>query len=301
MIGLEGRLRVLGDQMGIEITVGTGLATIGEMEVETRPLYGRRGKTLCIGLEVLVKMFQLRKRFVLPTTLALFFPCLFVLLLVSGCAEQAEQGPPVESVTPPTGMAYVPGGTFLTGSDTFASDPDVGPLREARVAAFFIDKTEVSNAEVKAVWPEHSFPKGEEAHPATGLDWDTAQAVLSKMGKRLPTALEWELASRGRDGRVYPWGNDSDSSGKAHVGRPDSSEAAKGHKVCAFGQLLPVDSYPDGASPFGLLNTVGNAWEWVSDPPTEQRPYHLIKGGAYGYRDRHNRLDTVSYEQPGTT
>lgn len=194
-------------------------------------------------------------------------------------------------------MAYVPGGTFLTGSEDYATDPDVGPIRPTEIGPFFIDKTEVSNAQVQRVWPQHHYPPGEEDHPATGLDWETAKLVLAKMDKRLPTAQEWELASRGHDGRPFPWGTDPNMEGKAHVGRP-SPEAPK---ACAFGQLLPVDSYPEGASPYGLLNTVGNAWEWVSDAPTKQRPYHLIKGGAYGYRERHNRLDTVSYEQPGTT
>ena len=70
---------------------------------------------------------------------------------------------------------------------------------------------------------------------------------------------------------------------------------------CGWGQLLEVNALEDGASPYGLLNTLGNAWEWVGDEPTSARPYHQIKGGAYGYSEQYNRLDNVSFDQPGAT
>lgn len=193
-------------------------------------------------------------------------------------------------------MAYVPGGTFLTGSDEYAHDPDVGELREVSVPAFYIDKTEMSNAQVKAVWPEHTFPSGLEDHPATGLSFDQTVEVLAKVGKRLPSSLEWEKAARGTDGRTYPWGNEAEFTNRAHVGTPRDHSSS-----CGWGQLVAVDSNLEGASPYGLLNTLGNAWEWVNDEPTNSRPYHSIKGGAYGYPPHYNRLDTVSFEQPGTT
>ena len=192
-------------------------------------------------------------------------------------------------------MIYVPAGEFTTGSTRFSEDPAVGPIRKATVRAYYIDRTEVSNSAVKAVWPEHEFAPGKENHPAVGLSWNESVEVLARMGKRLPTSLEWEKAARGTDGRIYPWGDEANFENRAHIGTP------RENPTCGWGELLAVDAYPEGASPFGLLNTVGNAWEWVSDEPTKARPYHLIRGGAYGYSEQYNRLDNVSFEQPGAT
>ena len=214
--------------------------------------------------------------------------------LLGGCSG-VPTSPPASEVTAPEGMVYVQAGEFLTGSKDFEADPDVGALRTVAIGAFFIDRTEVSNAEVKKVWPEHSIFPGQEEMPATELSWNQTVDILARMGKRLPTSLEWEKAARGTDGRTFPWGNDADFEGRAHVGTP------KEHTSCAWGDLVAVTSNPKGASPYGLLNTVGNAFEWVADPPTEQRPYHIIRGGAFGYPPLNNRLDTVTYEQPGAT
>lgn len=212
----------------------------------------------------------------------------------SGCRPES---PAAEIVTPP-GMVYIPGGKFWTGSERYSSDPDVGPLRQVHVDPFFIDLTEVSNAQVQRVWPGHTFLEDQGDRPATGLSFNQTVDVLSRMGKRLPTSLEWEKAARGLDGRIYPWGHEESTEGRAHVGSP---REATGPNQCGWGELLPVTAYPAGASPFGLLNTVGNAFEWVGDPPTPQRPFHIIRGGAYGYPLHYNRLDTVTYEQPGAT
>jgi formylglycine-generating enzyme required for sulfatase activity len=192
-------------------------------------------------------------------------------------------------------MVYIPGGTFLTGSEELASDPTVGPLKKVSIPAFYIDRTEMSNAQVLAVWPEHTFPEGLENHPATGLSYEQTVEVLARAGKRLPTGLEWEKAARGTDGRIYPWGNEAEFENRAHVGTPREDS------TCGWGQLVEVTALEEGAGPYGLLNTLGNAWEWVADPPTSTRPYHSIKGGAYGYPAHNNRLDSVSFEQPGAT
>ncbi len=219
------------------------------------------------------------------------------LLLLGGCSLSDSLQPP--ETAPPPGMVTIPGGSFLTGSEEFPGDPDVGQLRTAEVRAFYIDVTEVSNAEVLAVWPEHTYPEGEDHKPATGLAFEQVVEVLSRMDKRLPSKLEWEKAARGEDGRIFPWGNEPVYENRAHVGVPNSKDW--GEDACPWGQMVEVTANAAGASPYGLLNTVGNAWEFVGDPPTKTRPYHMIKGGAYGYRPQYNRLDTVSYEQPGVT
>ena len=205
---------------------------------------------------------------------------------------------PVTPPSSPPGMVFVPGGEFTTGSERYAADPDVGPLRKVYVGPFFIDRTEVSNAQVKKVWPKFHLIPGEEDKPAVELSWNESVEVLSLMGKRLPTSLEWEKAGRGLDGRVFPWGNEAKFEGRAHLGSPREPKAAK---QCRWGEMMPVTANPAGASPYGALNMVGNVFEWMGDAPTSQRPYHLIRGGAYGYPAHHNRLDTVTFEQPGAT
>src|SRR4029078_10645428 len=78
-----------------------------------------------------------------------------------------------------------------------------------------------------------------------------AEIYCASRSMRLPTDLEWELAVRGVDGRVYPWGNLFDPSRANVPGLP-----AAGAPPPA---LKPVDAYADQLSPFGLMDTVGNA------------------------------------------
>lgn len=105
--------------------------------------------------------------------------------------------------------------------------------------------------------------------PMTRLE---AQVYCESRGMRLPTELEWELAVRGVDGRDYPWGMRFDPSRANVPGLP-----AKG---AASPALKPVDAYPGERSPFGLVDTVGNAGDWVVVDDSEQRYY---MGATYRY------------------
>jgi hypothetical protein len=100
-----------------------------------------------------------------------------------------------------------------------------------------------------------------------------AQLYCASEGKRLPTELEWELAVRGVDGRVFPWGNQFDERRANVPGLPKKGEAVA--------TLKPVDAYPNERSPYGLVDTVGNAGDWVQN---ESGSYdHIYMGATYRF------------------
>jgi iron(II)-dependent oxidoreductase len=179
----------------------------------------------------------------------------------------------VKTIEIPEGMVLVPAGEFLMGSD-----PDIDPLTDLLdelpqhkvfLDAFFIDKYEVSNADytkfVEATGHRNSIfwdnPKfNHPDQPVVGVTWGDAVAYAEWVGKRLPTEAEWEKAARGTDGRIWPWGNEFDPT-KCNF---DDEGKFDGH-LDGYAMAAPVDSFQNGASPYGALNMVGNVAEWVSD------------------------------------
>jgi formylglycine-generating enzyme required for sulfatase activity len=189
----------------------------------------------------------------------------------------------------PPGMALVPGGEFMMGSDT--GDEYARPAHQVSVRPFYMDLTEVTNEAYKKFvdetrhapppgWKKGTYPAGQAKFPVTGINWDDATAYAKWAGKRLPTEEEWEFAARGTDGRIYPWGNDW-GPGLANAGNN-----AKGHHGMA-----EVGEHT-GKSPFGMLDMAGNAWEWTSSdakayPGGEEfvkdsRERRVIRGGYWG-------------------
>jgi formylglycine-generating enzyme required for sulfatase activity len=131
------------------------------------------------------------------------------------------------------------------------------PRHRASNAAFFLDKTEVTNAQYKKFcdatgyappphWKAGNFPEGQGDFPVTRVNWYEATACANWMGKRLPTESEWERAAGGTEGRLYTWGNTWDAS--RLVWDTDGPRA--------------VGSKPQGASPEGALDLNGNVLEW---------------------------------------
>ena len=178
----------------------------------------------------------------------------------------------------------IPAGDFVMGSNSGRSDER--PQRSVYLDAFEIDRFEISNAQYQrflqatqrippAYWSGIEYPNGQADYPVVGVSWEEAAAYCTWIGKRLPTEAEWEKACRGSDSRLYPWGNTWDSArGNVEVsGRSawplgwdqawmllkSASSDATGHR------LQPIGSYPAGASPYGVLDMVGNASEWVWD------------------------------------
>jgi len=197
--------------------------------------------------------------------------------------------PPVETRGPATlattiavssgDMILVPAGDFEFGKDK----------QQASLPAFYMDKTEVTNAVYQQFCAAtgrplpDGFPAEQPGLPVVNVSILDAHAFATWAGKRLPTGKEWEKAARGTDGRSYPWGNDRDAA-RANL----ASKA-----------LRPAADFPDGASPYGVVQMAGNAWELVEElaqpsqqalenfrialhpPPTPDEPWYTIRGGGF--------------------
>jgi serine/threonine-protein kinase len=162
-------------------------------------------------------------------------------------------------------MVYVPAGEFEMGSD---EDPKEQPVHPVALDAFWIDQTEVTNAQFAGCVeagacdpPANSSSDTRDSYygdgaydgyPVIWVNWDQAVAYCEWAGARLLTEAEWEYAARGPEGRKYPWGDSE----------PDCDEASY---VGCVRDTVAVGSYPGGASWCGALDMAGNVWEWVAD------------------------------------
>lgn len=187
-------------------------------------------------------------------------------------------------------MIYIPGGRFWMGLSKYdikrlARRYDIHwswlasamPEREIELPGFHIDKYPVTNSDyyqfvlesgVKWVYnKQNPLPDGIAKLPVVNLDYFYCEAYAAWVGKKLPTEEQWEKAARGRMGLLYPWGNMWD---------PDRCFCnAKG--TADGGALGRVDSHPQGASPYGVMDMAGNACEWTST--TYDRVSNVVRGG----------------------
>lgn len=158
----------------------------------------------------------------------------------------------------------IPGGSYFRGCDPDA-DPacpdDELPGHLVEVSAFEIELTEVTQLRYQecvdagaceapllgynpAAWPRR---------PVVNVTWFDARDYCEWRGLRLPTEAEWEVAARGADERLYPWGNAAPTCAVAVM------------LGCGTDDPIDVGSKPSGASPFGALDLAGNVVEWVHD------------------------------------
>ncbi len=123
-------------------------------------------------------------------------------------------------------------------------------------------------------WEGPSPPAGREDHPVVLVTWDEARRYCAWRGavvgapRRLPTESEFERAARGDHGIVYPWGNTFES---------DKLNC----RVSGPGDTTSVGSYPQGASPYRMLDAAGNAFQWTSTPWATGEGEKTVKGSAW--------------------
>jgi formylglycine-generating enzyme required for sulfatase activity len=190
-----------------------------------------------------------------------------------------------------------------------------------QIHSFYMDKYPVTNAEFKRFldashyhpqndlnflrdWKNGMYPDGGANKPVTWVSLEDARASAKWAGKRLPHEWEWQYAAQGTDGRAYPWGE---------------TWQADAVPVPSHGRVLNepdnVDAHPSGASPFGVMDMVGNVWQWTDEFTDEHTRAEILRGGSHyqpvgsiwyfpqAYRnDEHGKLLLMapSYDRSGT-
>ena len=203
-------------------------------------------------------------------------------------------------------LTFIPGATFQMGSATsdLLAEEDELPQHEVTLGEFYIYTYEVTNQmygacvvaggcmglETLDAGPTSHFEDPDfEDFPVVGVDWVMARDYCSWAGSRLPTEAEWELASRGPESLLYPWGEEEPTCDYVNMG----------------GCLIPPDTqqvghFLMGNSPDGVWDMSGNVWEWVHDwyaddyyaqspadnpigplePQDPDKPLRVVRGGG---------------------
>ena len=248
-----------------------------------------------------------------------------------------ETAPTKLASAAPEGMIKIPANSFLfkvrgieiEGSNDVEVDVQYPwedmPRRfhehKMEIRSFYIDKYPVTNAEFKKFleashyhpqndlnflrdWRGGTYPDGWANKPVTWVSLEDARAYAKWAGKRLPHEWEWQYAAQGADGRSYPWGD---------------AWQANAVPVPSHGRVLNeadnVDAHPSGASPFGVMDMVGNVWQWTDEYADEHTRAGILRGGSHyqpvgsiwyfpqAYRnDEHGKLLLMapSYDRSGT-
>jgi formylglycine-generating enzyme required for sulfatase activity len=203
---------------------------------------------------------------------------------------------------PPPGMVAIPAAEYLfrvhgieiEGQNDEGVDVQYPWENSARryhsqpvpIDAFYIDRYPVTNADYKQFldathyhpaddhnflrdWKNGTYPDGWERKPVTWVSHEDAEAYARWTGKRLPHEWEWQYAAQGTDGRGYPWGN---LFIPANVPRPDTGRTMQ--------PLNDVDSHPSGASPFGVMDLIGNVWQWTDTYEDSHTRAAVLRGGS---------------------
>jgi formylglycine-generating enzyme required for sulfatase activity len=166
------------------------------------------------------------------------------------------------------------------------NSPRRAHFHHMEIAKFYIDRYPVTNDDYFEFMQASNYQPDDEHHflrdwrdgkpqegwgnkPVTWISLDDARAYAQWAGKRLPHEWEWQYAAQGSDGRLFPWGNDWDL---------DMVPEQNGGR-----NLLPpsdVDAHLEAASPFGVMDLVGNVWQWTDEFSDEHTRAAALRGGS---------------------
>ena len=186
-------------------------------------------------------------------------------------------------------------GVEIEGSDDIGVDVqypwETAPQRfhehKLHIDSFWIDKYPITNGQFQRFlnsahyrpedsgnflkdWNNGVFPPGWDKKPVTWVAMEDARAYCSWAGARLPHEWEWQYAAQGMDARVYPWGNVWEQSAVPEI---DTSRNLLGPDE--------VTAHPKGASPFVVMDLVGNVWQWTEEFQDEHTRSAILRGGSY--------------------
>lgn len=212
-------------------------------------------------------------------------------------------------------------GVEIEGSDDVGVDVqypwEVTPRRfhehTMQIKPFYMSKYPVTNADFKKFldathyypadglnflkdWKDGAYPEGAANKPVTWVSIEDARAYASWAGLRLPHEWEWQYAAQGTDNRIYPWGNCDwlppvlsnqvvvvPLSGLPCIVAQNPKDAPapfpdKGRVMLAASD---VDAHPAGASPFGVMDMVGNVWQWTDEYTDDHTRAAILRGGNH--------------------
>ncbi len=198
-------------------------------------------------------------------------------------------------------MVLIPAGEFIMGSEEGIGKKDEHPAHKVYLDAYYIDRYEVTGKQFEAYlqanpkqhptitgWYGRKVRPDMTNRPVFGLTWKRCRNYCVWREKRLPTEAEWERAAKGKESRIYPWGDEPPTPARANFNR--CCFIMKGMVLTEAGDL------PQGKTPEGVFDLAGNVAEWVHDwydknyykvspDKNPQGPakgkYHTIRGGAW--------------------
>lgn len=158
--------------------------------------------------------------------------------------------------------------------------------------------------------PDGSAWPCEPDHPAVHVAHADAAAYAAWAGKALPTEAEWEFAARGGEDRgEYAWGDELAPGGVHQANTWQGRFPNENTVEDGFDGTSPVGAFP--ANGYGLLDMIGNVWEWTDDPwpgrgghpccgpaPASGIGRRVIKGGSHLCAPNHCRRYRPAARQP---
>jgi gamma-glutamyl hercynylcysteine S-oxide synthase len=170
-------------------------------------------------------------------------------------------------------------------------------------------------------WKNGTYPDGAANKPVTWVSLEDAREYAKWAGKRLPHEWEWQYAAQDNDGRLYPWGDcdwqsalnltASDAALTPAAETAESPQPNPSRNVIStplasvspchwgsdpkyapapitdhgrvMGPASDVDAHPTGASPFGVMDMVGNVWQWTDEYVDDHTRAAILRGGSHYY------------------